>query len=202
MNIILCDFESVFTPEVWKNVAKKTGIAALNRTTKDEPDYDKLMKFRLEILKKNNIALKDIQDVIKELPLLPGAKEFLNWLQERCQVIILSDTFEEFAKPFLEKLGYPTMLCHHLTTDSEGMIIDCNLRIKDAKREAVKAFHQLNYKVISFGDSYNDISMLKEADKGILFCPPENVKLEYPQFPVTYNYDELKKLISESLQEK
>lgn len=199
MNIILCDFESVFTPEVWINVAIKTGIEELKRTTKDEPDYDKLMKYRIDILKKHNITLKDIQEVIASLGVLPGAKEFLAWLNEKSQVIILSDTFEEFAKPFLEQLDNPTMLCHNLSIDENSMINGVNFRIIDAKREAVKAFHQLNYRVISFGDSYNDITMLKEADKGILFCPPENVKKEYPEFPVAKNYEELKELISKSL---
>lgn len=199
MDIILCDFESVFTPEVWVNVAIKTGIEELKRTTKDEPDYSKLMQYRIGILKKHNITLKDIQEVIISLGVLPGAKEFLAWLNEKCQVVILSDTFEEFAKPFLDQLNNPTMLCHNLSIDENGMIKKVNFRINDAKREAVKAFHQLNYRVISFGDSYNDITMLKEADKGILFCPPENVKKEYPEFPVAKNYEELKILITESL---
>lgn len=199
MNIVLCDFEGVFTPEVWINVAKKTGIEELKRTTKDEPDYNKLMKRRLEILKENKITLKDIQDVIEDLPILDGAKEFLDWLKSEAPTIILSDTFEEFASPFLKKLDCPTLLCHTLLVDENGIIIDYNLRQEDSKRKAVLAFKDLNYKVIAFGDSYNDISMLKEADQGILLCPPDNVKNEYPEFPVANNYEELKELLEKSL---
>jgi phosphoserine/homoserine phosphotransferase len=202
MDIILCDFESVFTPEVWIGVAKKTGIKELEITTKDEPDYDKLMKRRIEILKENKITLKDIQDVIREMPLLEGAKEFMDWLKSKAPTIILSDTFKEFARPFLEKLDFPALLCHNLTTDEEGFITGYNLRIDDSKRHAVQAFKKINYRTIAFGDSYNDTNMLKEADVGILFCPPENVIKEFPQFPITKNYEELKDLIKKSLKTK
>lgn len=195
MNIICFDMEGVFTPEIWVNVARKTGIDALKITTRDEPDYDKLMRYRIGILEENGIALSDIQEVIASLNLLDGAREFMDWVRARCQVIVVTDSFVEFAMPFIEKLGKPLVLCHSLQTDERGMITGYNLRQEDPKRKTVEAFQSLKYRVVAIGDSYNDISMLLQAEHGILFRPPDKVKTEYPQLPVTANYQELKKAI-------
>ena len=195
MKIICSDLEGVFTPEVWINVAKKTGIDELKLTTRDIQDYDVLMTRRLQILKENNLTLKDITDVIDTLEPLEGAKEFLDWLRAKLQVIIVSDTFIEFADPFMRKLGRPTLLCHSLTVDKNGTVTHYNIRQKDPKRKVIQALKGLQYNVIAFGDSYNDISMLKEADTGILFCPPDNVVKDYPELPVARNYSELKKIL-------
>jgi phosphoserine/homoserine phosphotransferase len=200
MFIICLDLEGILTPEVWINVSKKTGIEKLKLTTRDIPDYNVLMDRRLAILREHNITLKDIQRVISEMGLLPGAFDFLNWLRKNLQVIILSDTFIEFAMPFMKKLGYPTLLCHELKTDKKGMIADYKLRLEDQKTETVKAFRKLNYDVIAVGDSYNDTSMLLEATYGILFRPPPNVIEEFPQFPVITEYTELKKIIKKYIE--
>lgn len=190
--ILAClDLEGVFLPEIWINVAEKTGVKELKLTTRDINDYDKLMRYRLEILKDNNIKLRDIEDVINTLEPLEGAKDFLNKLKSEFQVVILSDTFYQFAMPLMKKLDYPTLFCHNLKSDNEGFISDYILRVKDSKRNAVIKFKDMNFKTIASGDSYNDISMLKEAHKGILFSPPENVVKEFPQFPVTYDYQTL-----------
>ncbi|MHA1229591.1 MAG: bifunctional phosphoserine phosphatase/homoserine phosphotransferase ThrH [Candidatus Helarchaeota archaeon] len=199
MYLVCADLEGIFTPEVWVNVALKTGIEELKLTTRDIPDYDRLMKRRLEILKENNIKLKDIQEIIEEIEPLPGALNFLNWLRENTQIIILSDTFIEFGMPFMRKLGYPTLLCHDLEIDKNGMISNYRLRIKDMKRKTVKAFKEMNYEIIAIGDSYNDTGMLAEATYGILFRPPENVIKEFPDFSVVYSYEELKSLIAKFL---
>ena len=190
--IVTLDLEGVFTPEIWIAVAETTGIQALRRTTRDEPDYDKLMRFRIAILEEQGITLTDIQDVIANMGLLPGAREFLDWLRGRTQVIILSDTFYEFAAPLMVQLGQPTLLCNMLEVNGRGMITGYQLRIDDGKREAVRALKALNFRVIASGDSYNDMTMLEEADHGILFRPPPNVIADYPQFPVTTEYGELK----------
>jgi phosphoserine / homoserine phosphotransferase len=195
MNVICLDFEGVFVPEIWINVSIKTGIEELKLTTRDISDYDVLMKKRLSILKTHGITLKDIQDVISKIEPFEGALDFLKWLQENLLPVIVSDTFEEFAKPLIRKLQNPLLLCHRLTVDEKGMITDYNLRQPDGKRKVVKALKNLNYFVISAGDSYNDINMLKEADKGILFCPPDNVKNEFPALEVSYNYEEIKNII-------
>jgi phosphoserine / homoserine phosphotransferase len=192
MEMICLDLEGVLVPEIWINVAALTGIEELKATTRDIPDYDKLMQQRLRILSKHKLGLKKIQSVIANMSPLPGAADFLNWLRENFQVTLLSDTFYDFALPLMRQLGYPLLLCHRLKIDNEGMIEDYVLRQKDGKREAVKAFHSLNYSVFAAGDSYNDTSMLSEADAGILFCPPDNVIREFPQFPVTKNYKELR----------
>ncbi len=192
MHIVCSDLEGVFTPEIWINVALKTGIEDLKLTTRDISDYDVLMQKRLGILRDNGLKLKDITDVIETMQPLDGAVDFLNWLRKNTQVIIVSDTYEEFAKPLMEKMGWPTLFCHHLTIDSDGSIADYNLRRHDSKYNTVLSLKRLNYRVIAIGDSYNDITMLKEADAGYLFCPPENVLKEFPQFPVSYNYNELK----------
>lgn len=191
--ILAClDLEGVLIPEIWIAVAERTGIEALRRTTRDEPDYDKLMRGRLEILDAHGLGLPDIQQVIGELAPLPGANECLDWLRERFQVVVLSDTFYGFAAPLMRKLGHPTLFCHDLDVDESGRIRDYRLRVPDQKRESVRAFRQLNFRVIAAGDSYNDTTMLAEADRGILFRPPDNVIAEFPRFPVTTSYAELR----------
>jgi phosphoserine/homoserine phosphotransferase len=192
MNLACLDLEGVLVPEIWLDVAKQTGIEALKRTTRDEPDYDVLMKQRLEILSKHGLGLTAIQEVIAAMRPLPGAAEFLDWVRERHQLVILSDTFYQFAAPLMRQLGYPTLLCHNLEVDDSGKIVDYHLRQPDPKRRSVRAFHDLNLKVIAAGDSYNDTNMLLEADAGILFRPPENVIREFPQLPVARDYDELR----------
>jgi len=199
MEIVLFDLEGVFTPEVWINVALKTGIDELKITTRDEPDYNKLMKRRLKILKEHRITLKNIQDIIAGMELLPGAREFIDWVRTVSQVIVVTDSYVEFATPLLEKLGYPTCFCHNLETNGDGIITDYKLRIENMKKETVKALKQMNYKVIATGDSYNDVAMLLEADNGILFRPPDNVVEEFPQFPVVTDYSELKRIIANHL---
>jgi len=199
MHIVCTDLEGIFIPEIWINVAEKTGIRDLNLTTRDVPDYNVLMRKRLAILKRNGLKLKDITDVIATMAPLAGAAEFLNWLRARTQVIVVSDTYVEFARPLMEKLGWPTLFCHHLSVAGDGTIEDYNLRQPDSKYRAVQALKNLNYTVISIGDSYNDITMLKEADFGFLFRPPENVMKEFPQFPVSNTYDDLKALIAPAL---
>jgi len=190
--MICClDLEGVLIPEIWINVAKKTGIKALAITTRDEPDYDKLMRYRLAILRKEGIKLRDIQSVIKRMNPLPGAKAFLKKLQERYQVIILSDTYYEFAGPMMKKLGYPTLFCNWLSTDKRGFIANYHLRQRNGKKEAVRGIRSLGFKVAAAGDSYNDIAMLRAADRGILFRPPEKIVRQFPKFPVTNTYNEL-----------
>jgi len=191
MQIACLDLEGVLVPEIWINVAERTGIEALRATTRDIPDYDQLMQQRLRILAEHNLKLSDIQEVIAGMGPMDGAKKFLDEMRENFQVIILSDTFYEFAAPLMKQLGHPTLLCHRLGIDKEGRVADYHLRMPDQKREAVKALHGLNFKVIAAGDSYNDTSMLSEANAGILFSPPQNVINEFPQFPVTTNYIEL-----------
>ena len=201
MYIVCSDLEGVFVPEVWINVAEKTGIKELRLTTRDISDYDVLMQKRLAILHENGLKLKDITDVIGMMEPLEGAREFLEWLKSRTQIIIVSDTFVQFAGPLMKKLGWPTLFCNSLTIDPDGSIAGYNLRQKDGKRHAVLSLKSLYYGVIGVGDSYNDITMLKEADTGILFRPPDNVRDEFPEFPVSYTYDELRNIIEESLSE-
>jgi phosphoserine / homoserine phosphotransferase len=195
MYVVCSDLEGVFVPEVWINVADKTGIKELRLTTRDISDYDVLMKGRIKILKEHGLTLKDIQNVIAQIRPLDGALEFLAWMKERTQLIVVSDTFLQFADPLMKQLGRPTLFCHSLVIDENNMIIDYQLRQKDPKRKTVEALQSMNYKVISFGDSYNDCSMLSQAEVGILFNPPDNVVKDYPQFPVTHNYEEIKKLL-------
>jgi len=195
MHIVCSDLEGVFVPEVWINVAERTGIEELRLTTRDINDYDVLMKHRLKILSEKGLKLKDIQQVIASIHPLEGALEFIDWIKERTQLIIVSDTFAQFADPLMKHLNRPTLLCHNLVVDKDDNITDYKLRQKDPKRKVVEAFQSLQYKVIAFGDSYNDVSMLKQADKGILFRPPHNVIEDYPDLPVTTNYDELKSLL-------
>jgi phosphoserine/homoserine phosphotransferase len=192
MEIACLDLEGVLVPEIWINFAERTGIEELRLTTRDLPDYDALMTRRLSILEENNLGLQDIQKVIAGMSPLPGAPEFLEWLRERTQVVILSDTFYQFAAPLMRQLGWPTLFCHRLEISEDGRVSNYHLRQKDGKRQAVRAFHQLEFRVVAAGDSYNDTSMLSEADVGILFRPPDNVIEEFPQFPVTRTYDELR----------
>jgi phosphoserine/homoserine phosphotransferase len=190
--------EGVLTPEIWIAVAEKTKIPELRRTTRDEPDYDKLMRYRIAILDQHGIKLSDIQGVIGTLRPLPGGKEFLDELRSLVQVVILSDTFEQFAAPLLRQLNFPTLLCHRLVVENDR-IVDYKLRIREQKREAVAAFKRMNYHVISAGDSYNDTAMLKEANVGFLIHAPENVKKEFPQFQAVDSHVELLKLIKAAL---
>ena len=195
MLVICLDLEGVLVPEIWIAFAEKTGIKKLRLTTRDIPDYDELMQGRLKILNENNLKLSDIEEVIGGIAPLPGAKEFLSSLESEFQVIILSDTFNQFAGPLMAQLDYPTLFCHDLIVDKSGKIADYRLRIPDAKTKAVAALKKLNLKVIAAGDSYNDTGMLKEADAGILFRAPDNVVKEFPQFPVTQTYEEFKTAI-------
>ena len=197
MYIVCSDLEGVFVPEVWINVSEKTGIPELRRTTRDEPDYDKLMRYRMKILDEHGLKLHHIQEVIAQIRPLPGALEFIAWLKERTQLIVVSDTFIQFADPLMQQLGRPTLFCHTLVMDETNRIIDYKLRQPDPKRKTVEALQSLKYQVIGMGDSYNDISMLKQADKGILFRPPANVVADYPQFPVVEEYETLKNILSE-----
>ncbi len=190
MELACLDLEGVLIPEVWINFAERTGIESLRTTTRDIPDYDVLMKQRLRILAEHDLRLTDIQEVIAGMQPLAGARSFLDWLRERFQVIILSDTFYEFAEPFMRQLDWPTLFCHRLETDADGRVVDYYLRQPDPKRQAVRALKSLNFRVIATGDSYNDTTMLAEADAGILFRPPENVVREFPHFPVATTYDE------------
>jgi len=191
--VVAClDLEGVLVPEIWINVAAKTGVDELRRTTRDEPDYDRLMRGRLAILEREKLGLRDIQAVIAGIRPLEGAPEFLDWLRARMQVIVLSDTFTEFAAPLMAQLGHPCLFCNSLTVDDAGRIRDYRLRILDGKRKAVMALKLLNFRVVAAGDSYNDTTMLAEADAGILFRPPDNVIRDFPQYPVTRSYDELR----------
>lgn len=199
MNIVCCDLEGVFVPEIWINVAERTGIEELRLTTRDISDYDVLMGKRLDIMADNNLKIQDIQSAIAAMDPLPGALDFLNWMRTRTQVIILSDTFTQFAGPLMEKLGWPTLFCNDLTIAPDGTVTGYNLRQYDGKRKAVIALKSLDYRVIAMGDSYNDITMLQEADDGILFCPPENVKAEYPDFSVCEDYPSIQTLLEKKL---
>ena len=192
MQIVCLDLEGVLVPEIWIEFSSRTNIPELRRTTRDEPDYDKLMTGRLRILREHGLGLPDIQKVIAAMGPMPGARAFLDALRENYQVIILSDTFYEFAKPLMQQLGLPTLFCHSLESDAEGMLVAYHLRMPNQKREAVKRLRELNFKVVAAGDSYNDTAMLAEAHGGILFRPPENVIREFPQYPVTRDYDQLR----------
>jgi len=197
-SIVTLDMEGVLTPEIWIAVAEKTKIPELRRTTRDEPDYDKLMRYRIAILDRQGIKLSDIQAVIGSLKPLAGAKEFLDELRTLVQVVILSDTFEQFASPLLRHLNWPTLLCHKLVVENDR-IVDYKLRVPDQKKKAVAAFKSLNYNVVSAGDSYNDTAMLLEAHTGFLIHAPENVKKEFPQFKAVESHAELLKLIKGAL---
>jgi phosphoserine/homoserine phosphotransferase len=191
LELACLDLEGVIIPEIWINFAERTGIDELRLTTRDISDYDELMQKRLGILREHDLGLPDIQEVISGMKPLDGAAEFLDWVKSHFQLIILSDTFYEFAEPFMRQLDWPTIFCHRLETDAGGKVVNYHLRQPDQKRQAVKALHGLNFRVIAAGDSYNDTTMLGEADAGILFCPPDNVIEEFPQFPVTRTYAEM-----------
>ncbi|HEY1738084.1 MAG TPA: bifunctional phosphoserine phosphatase/homoserine phosphotransferase ThrH [Acidimicrobiia bacterium] len=189
--IVTLDLEGVLVPEIWIAVAERSGIDALRRTTRDEPDYDVLMRGRLELLAQHGLALADIAEVIAGIAPLPGAREFLDELRSRVQVLILSDTFEQFAAPLMRQLGWPALWCHTLVIDDAGRVADYRLRLPDQKRRAVEALHGLNFRVVAAGDSYNDVAMLLEADRGILFHAPDNVRTEFPQLPAVDTYADL-----------
>ena len=193
MTVACLDLEGVLIPEIWINLAEKTGIEELKLTTRDIADYDELMGKRLEVLDENGLTLKDFQEVVATMDPLDGAREFLQWLRSQVEVIILSDTFREFAKPLIAKLGHPTIFCHSLVVDPQsGVIKNYALRQADQKRKAILALRGLNFHTLSIGDSYNDISMLEEADTGIFFKPTQQITEEYPAIPVTRNYEELR----------
>jgi phosphoserine/homoserine phosphotransferase len=198
VRIVCLDLEGVLVPEIWIEFSERTKIPELRRTTRDEPDYDKLMKYRLDILRQHKLGLPDIQKVIAEMGPMSGAREFVDGLREDYQVIILSDTFYEFAHPLMRQLGWPTLFCHSLEADAEGMLVNYHLRMPNQKQEAVKRFKELNFKTVAAGDSYNDTAMLGEAHGGILFHPPENVIREFPQYPVTKSYAELRSEIDKA----
>jgi phosphoserine/homoserine phosphotransferase len=189
--IVTLDLEGVLVPEIWIAFAERTGISALRRTTRDEPDYNVLMQGRLRLLAQHGLKLSDIQEVIAGLTPLPGAREFLDELRSLTQVIILSDTFEEFAQPLMRQLGWPTLLCHRLEISADGSVTGYRLRQQDQKKHAVAALKSLNYRVLAAGDSFNDTAMLAEADAGFLFHAPENVRAQFPQFPAFEEYGEL-----------
>jgi len=191
VEIVCLDLEGVLIPEIWVKFAEKTGIDSLRITTREEPDYDKLMKQRMRILDEHGLGLKEIPEVIATLEPLEGAADFVAWLRPRFQVVILSDTYYEFAMPLMPALGNPSLFCHRLETDDKGRVANYVLRQKDPKREAVKAFHKLNFRVMAAGDSYNDTTMLSEADAGFLFHSPPNVIAEFPQFTAVHTYDDL-----------
>ncbi len=191
MEMACLDLEGVLVPEIWIDFAERTGIDALKATTRDIPDYNQLMQQRLRLLDEHGLKFDDIQAVIAGMAPMPGAVEFIDWLRERFQVVILSDTFYEFSQPLMRQLGWPTLLCHRLEIADDGRVANYHLRQKDPKRCAVKAFHELNYRVIAAGDSYNDTTMLAEADAGILFKAPATVIEEFPQFPAVHEYADL-----------
>ena len=198
MELACLDLEGVLVPEVWIDFAERTGIDELRATTRDIPDYDVLMQQRLRLLKENNLRIGDIQAVIAEMKPLEGAKEFLDWLKERFQVIILSDTFYQFSAPLMKQLDWPTLFCHQLEVNKEGEVVNYHLRQPNPKQKSVEAFHLLNYRVIAAGDSYNDTTMLGAAEVGILFHAPQNVKDEFPQFEAVDTFSDLKKAFIEA----
>ena len=198
MNVVCMDLEGVFIPEIWIKVAEITGIEKLKLTTREISDYNKLMTMRIDTMNEHGLKMADIQNAISQMDPLPGAVEFIKWVRNRAPLIILSDTFEQFAAPLLEKLTYPTIFCNTLTISEKGVIEDFHIRLQDGKRKTAEAFKNLNFKVVASGDSYNDITMLKVADKGVLFRPPQNIIDEYPEIPVAESYEELKPLFLEA----
>ncbi len=190
MEIVCLDLEGVLVPEIWIAFSEKTGIPQLRITTREEPDYDKLMKYRMNILREHNLTLKDIQDVIATIKPLDGAKEFLDKVRSITQVVILSDTFSEFAKPLMKQLGWPTILCNSLIVDDKGMLTGMRLRQQDGKRKAIDGFRSMNFRTFAAGDSYNDLTMIHKADKGCLFRAPENILKEEPDLKLCTTYDE------------
>lgn len=198
MQVVCLDLEGVLVPEIWIEFSRRSGIPELSRTTRDEPDYDKLMRFRIDLLRRHGLKLADIQQVIDGMGPMEGARDFLDALRARFQVLILSDTFYEFADPLMRQLGRPTLLCHRLETDAEGYVTRHVLRMPNPKQAAVEALKSLNFKVIAAGDSYNDTAMLGAADAGFFIHPPESIAAQFPQFPVTRSYPELAAHIDEA----
>ncbi len=199
MNIVCLDLEGVLVPEIWISFSDATGIKDLRLTTRDVPDYDALMKRRIGILDRHGLKLRDIQNVIETMNPLEGGREFLDALREKTQVVILSDTFDQFAKPLMKKLGWPTLFCNTLVTDEAGRVTDYRLRQKDGKRKATEGLKSLGFRAIAAGDSYNDVTMLKAADKGFFFRPPENIVKEFPEIPVAKTHQELLGLIMDEI---
>ena len=197
MEIVCFDMEGTLTPEIWEQIALNTGVEEFNKTTRDIPDYSDLMKFRLEVMKKNNLKLSDIQKASGELNLLPGAEEFLNSIRSNFQVVILSDTFHEIAKPLMEKMGHPLLLCHNLEVKNDE-VISYKLRHKKAKKQAIMAFQSIGYRCIAAGDSYNDIQMFEVAEKGFFMNAPEKIAASHPKIPSFHNYDDLENAILKS----
>lgn len=197
MKIVCLDLEGVLVPEIWIAFAEKTGIDFFKKTTRDEPNYDVLMKERIDTLKKHSLRLKDIQDVIATIEPLPGAKDFVRRVRAKYPFIILSDTFSEFALPLMEKLGQPTLFCNSLNIDNDGFVKSHVMRIHNGKKEAVDAFHKLNYSVFAAGDSYNDLEMIRRADSGALFCPPNNIVSENPDLRIARDYEKLFEYIND-----
>jgi phosphoserine / homoserine phosphotransferase len=197
LNVLCLDLEGVLIPEIWQAVADRTGIEALRKTTRDVPVYDDLMEFRLEVLREHDLSLSFIQEVIHELEPLAGAPEFLGWARQHFQVAIVADTFYQFAMPLMAKLGWPTLLCHQLVV-ADDRIVDYRIRQPDPKRCTVRAFRSLNYRVLAAGDSYNDVSMLEEADAGFFYRAPENVRAEFPRYPHAEDYDALSRLLQQA----
>ena len=193
--LIASDLEGVFLPEIWIAVSAKTGIEQLSLTTRDVANYDELMQMRIRILAEHKLTMRDIHNVIGTLDPLPGAPEMIRWIQERTRLIVLTDSYYEFVAPVLAKLGYPTIFAHSLQIDSNDMMVGYQLRTEQGKRRAVRAFGDLGFRTMAFGDSYNDTAMLAEADQGALFCPPDNVIAEFPQYPVAHDYAQLTQLI-------
>lgn len=198
MDLICLDLEGVLIPEIWLNLASRTGIAELERTTRDEPDYSKLMNGRLEILRRHGLGIRDIQEVIATMEPLEGARDFLERLRRETQVVILSDTFRQFATPLMEQLRWPTLFCNNLVIDDDDSIIDFTLRQADGKRQAVRGFQAMNLRVLAAGDSYNDLSMIKTADRGAFFRPPESITVEEPDIPVFHEYGDFLEFILNS----
>ena len=199
MEIVCLDLEGVLVPEIWIAFAEETGIEALKKTTRDEPDYDKLMKYRIDILKEHGLGLKEIQDTIAKIDPIPGAKEFLDNLRELTQVIIISDTFTQFAKPLMKKLGWPTIFCNSLVVNENGEITGHKMRCEKSKDTTVRALHSIGYDTIASGDSHNDIGMIQASKAGFLFKSTDAIKAEYPEFPAFENYDELLEAIKKEL---
>lgn len=199
MYVTCLDMEGVVTPEIWIEFSKVSGIPELKRTTRDEPDYDKLMKWRISILKEHSLTIKDIQDTIAKIDPLPGAREFLDELRSVCQTIVLSDTFEEFASPLIKKLGMPTLFCNSLEVDSDGFIVRHKMRCANSKLATVKALQSIGYETIAFGDSYNDLGMIQASKAGFLFRTTDKIKADYPNIPAFTEYDDLLKAIKEEL---
>lgn len=202
MEIICLDLEGVLVPEIWIAFAEKTGLEQLKITTREEPDYHKLMNYRMDILRKNNLSLKDIQDVIATIKPLEGAREFLDRVREMTQVVILSDTFSEFAKPLMKQLGWPTILCNSLVTDRDGMLTGIRMRQEDGKRKAIDGFRAMGFRTFAAGDSYNDLTMIRKADRGCLFRAPENILKECPDLRLCTTYDQFLEEISAFVDDK